>query len=247
MVGVRTAHTLVVLPLHWGCCRRSSARCNVLFVVRATRRLRWRVVQRGRRTTQPQTMKRSRQPPTTHDDEADQIALPPEESVVLPAQPGAVGLDGGGAGGDGAPAVAGGGAGAYGMSAGAEAFSEPETRALIRIRRDMEETFASAAKRKGVRSLYATLAARLYEEGRGEVRNRVGFGFGLCCDRAGCVCVGLSLSFGKYCSSKRMPAVVCCSNSTVASADSRASDAEVGQSHGNVQGSLLLFVVCCCW
>lgn len=50
-----------------------------------------------------------------------------------------------------------------------EPFGEAETRALIRIRHQMDDVFQSTTKKRGVKDMYVQVAERLYAEGGGEV------------------------------------------------------------------------------
>jgi hypothetical protein len=61
-----------------------------------------------------------------------------------------------------------------------EPFGEAETRALIRIRHQLDELFLSTTKKRGVKDIYVQVAERLYTEGGGEVSIiRVSRGTGL--------------------------------------------------------------------
>lgn len=102
-------------------------------------------------------------------------------AVVLPAPVGALdhhAVGGGGAGvgvgvgvgvgeGDG-----GGDAGAAGAdfspAVGVEVFNEAETRALIRLRHEMNPQFQMHLRKRGIRDCYNTLTQRLHEEGAGQ-------------------------------------------------------------------------------
>ena len=54
--------------------------------------------------------------------------------------------------------------------ASSSAFTEAETKALIRLRAEMDEAFTANVRKRGSRDLYAQLAERLHETGRGQVR-----------------------------------------------------------------------------
>jgi hypothetical protein len=114
-------------------------------------------------------------------------------TVVLPAPVGTLEHGGGGgtgagagaaAGGGGGPAVTevsevaeGGGEGAaveaapadFQPAVGVEVFGEAETRALIRLRHEMNPQFQMHLRKRGIRDCYSTLTQRLHEEGQGQV------------------------------------------------------------------------------